>query len=52
MQYQYLKKSYKEINLAYYIDELQIGSFDPERNLIGLEGYEFGDKKIFNQLTV
>ena len=32
-------------NLAYYIDELQIGSFDPERNLIGLEGYEFGDTR-------
>ena len=32
-------------NLAYYIDELQIGSFDPERKFIGLEGYEFSDTR-------
>ena len=32
-------------NLAYYVDELQIGSYDPKRREIGIEGYEFGDTR-------
>jgi len=38
-------------NLGFYVDELQIGSYDPKNKYIGLEGYEFGDTQKYLTLS-